>query len=173
MCTQWLEPCTLQRRGGGLGSRPKKIYGERLGDGVEYHFMKTTPRRWVPFTTGRRFHEISWKWVSTPAPHLSCKAPSPLCTNTCTHVHICAESHIQRQTPEPDTLTTKDRHRKSPPTHTGVCVCMCVCVMAACIAKERQKESKDLMLQSFLVKEGQHHGIRESRDRERDTDTHT
>ena len=24
-------------RGGGLGSRPKKIYGERLGDGVEYH----------------------------------------------------------------------------------------------------------------------------------------
>ena len=32
-------------RGGGLGSRPKKMYGERLGDGVEYHFMKTTPRR--------------------------------------------------------------------------------------------------------------------------------
>jgi len=31
-------------RGGGLGSRPKKMYGERLGDGVEYHFMKTTPR---------------------------------------------------------------------------------------------------------------------------------
>ena len=24
-------------RGGGLGSRPKKMYGERLGDGVEYH----------------------------------------------------------------------------------------------------------------------------------------
>ena len=34
-----------QARGGGLGSRPKKMYGERLGDGVEYHFMKTTPRR--------------------------------------------------------------------------------------------------------------------------------
>jgi len=32
-------------RGGGLGSRPKKMYRERLGDGVEYHFMKTTPRR--------------------------------------------------------------------------------------------------------------------------------
>ena len=46
-------------RGGGLGSRPKKMYGERLGDGVEYHFMKPTPRREVPFTTGRRFHEIS------------------------------------------------------------------------------------------------------------------
>jgi len=26
-------------RGGGLGSRPKKMYGERLGDGVEYHSM--------------------------------------------------------------------------------------------------------------------------------------
>jgi len=26
-------------RGEGLGSRPKKIYGERLGDGVEYHLM--------------------------------------------------------------------------------------------------------------------------------------
>ena len=26
-----------QTRGGGLGSRPKKMYGERLGDGVEYH----------------------------------------------------------------------------------------------------------------------------------------
>ena len=31
-------------RGGGLGSRPKKWYGERLGDGVEYHLMKPTPR---------------------------------------------------------------------------------------------------------------------------------
>ena len=26
-------------RGGGLGSRPKKMYGERVGDGVEYHSM--------------------------------------------------------------------------------------------------------------------------------------
>jgi len=26
-------------RGGGLGSRPKKMYGERLGDGFEYHLM--------------------------------------------------------------------------------------------------------------------------------------
>ena len=33
------------RRGGGLGSRPKKWYGERLGNGVEYHLMKPTPRR--------------------------------------------------------------------------------------------------------------------------------
>ena len=32
-------------RGGGLGSRPKKMYGERLGDGVEYHLMKPTPCR--------------------------------------------------------------------------------------------------------------------------------
>ena len=32
-------------RGGGLGSRPKKMYGERLGDGVEYHLMRPTPRR--------------------------------------------------------------------------------------------------------------------------------
>jgi len=31
-----------QARGGGLGSRPKKMYGERLGDGVEYHLMKPT-----------------------------------------------------------------------------------------------------------------------------------
>jgi len=30
-------------RGGGLGSRPKKKYGERLGDGVEYHLMSPTP----------------------------------------------------------------------------------------------------------------------------------
>ena len=44
------------RRGGGLGSRPKKMYGERLGDGVEYHLMSPTPRRSVPFTTGRRAH---------------------------------------------------------------------------------------------------------------------
>ena len=33
------------RRGGGLGSRPKKMYGERLGDGVEYHLMSPSPRR--------------------------------------------------------------------------------------------------------------------------------
>jgi len=39
-------------RGGGLGSRPKK----RLGDGVGYHLMSPTPRRYVPFTTGRRAH---------------------------------------------------------------------------------------------------------------------
>jgi len=32
-------------RGGGLGSRTKKMCGERLGDGVEYHLMKPTPRR--------------------------------------------------------------------------------------------------------------------------------
>ena len=35
----------LSSRGGGLGSRPKKMYWERLGDGVEYHSMKPTPRR--------------------------------------------------------------------------------------------------------------------------------
>jgi len=29
--------------GGGVGSRPKKMYGERVGDGVEYHLMKPTP----------------------------------------------------------------------------------------------------------------------------------
>jgi len=34
----------IRARGGGLGSRPKKIYGERLGDGVEYHLMSPTPR---------------------------------------------------------------------------------------------------------------------------------
>jgi len=33
------------KRGGGLGSRPKKMYGERLRDGVEYHLMSPTPRR--------------------------------------------------------------------------------------------------------------------------------
>ena len=32
-------------RGGGLGSRPQKMYGERLRDGVEYHLMSPTPRR--------------------------------------------------------------------------------------------------------------------------------
>jgi len=32
-------------RGGGLGSRPKKMYEERLRDGVEYHLMSPTPRR--------------------------------------------------------------------------------------------------------------------------------
>ena len=40
--TRWPRPIG---RGGGLGSRPKKMYGERLGDGVEYHLMKPTPRR--------------------------------------------------------------------------------------------------------------------------------
>ena len=33
----------LSTRGGGLGSRPKKMHGERLGDGVEYHLMSPTP----------------------------------------------------------------------------------------------------------------------------------
>ena len=43
----WLNESYLyvRQRGGGLGSRPKKMYGERLGDGVEYHSMKPTPRR--------------------------------------------------------------------------------------------------------------------------------
>ena len=45
-----------ESRGEGLGSRPKKMYGERLGDGVEYHLMSPTPRRKVPFTMGRRAH---------------------------------------------------------------------------------------------------------------------
>jgi len=46
----YMEKCPLKKvgaktRGGGLGSRPKKMYGERLGDGVEYHLMSPTPRR--------------------------------------------------------------------------------------------------------------------------------
>jgi len=47
---------TVGWRGGGLGSRPKKMYGERLGDGVEYDLMSPTPHCSVPFTTGRRAH---------------------------------------------------------------------------------------------------------------------
>ena len=30
---------------GGWGRDPKKMYEERLGDGVEYHLMSPTPRR--------------------------------------------------------------------------------------------------------------------------------
>ena len=33
----------VERRGGGLGSRPKKMYGEYLGDGVEYHLIALRP----------------------------------------------------------------------------------------------------------------------------------
>ena len=51
-----IQRCACPVRGGRLGSRPKKMYGERLGDGVEYHLMSPTPRRQVPFTTGRRAH---------------------------------------------------------------------------------------------------------------------
>ena len=29
----------------GAGVETQKMYGERLGDGVEYHLMKPTPRR--------------------------------------------------------------------------------------------------------------------------------
>ena len=42
---QLLCKSTTTPRGGGLGSRPKKMYGKRLGDGVEYHLMSPTPRR--------------------------------------------------------------------------------------------------------------------------------
>ena len=42
--TIFLNETAASRRGGGLGSRPKKMYGERLGDGVEYHLMSPTPR---------------------------------------------------------------------------------------------------------------------------------
>ena len=44
-CPQAMESGAGSGRGGGLGSRPKKMYGERLGDGVEYHLMSPTPRR--------------------------------------------------------------------------------------------------------------------------------
>ena len=40
-----LEIARLLTRGGGQGSRPKKMYGQRLGDGVEYHLMSPMPRR--------------------------------------------------------------------------------------------------------------------------------
>ena len=39
------DKCRLWMRGGGLGSRPKQMYWEYLGDGVEYHLMSPTPRR--------------------------------------------------------------------------------------------------------------------------------
>jgi len=42
---EWVVSHLRGSRGGGLGSRPKKMYWERLGDGVEYHLMKPTPRR--------------------------------------------------------------------------------------------------------------------------------
>ena len=38
----WFHVINQMGRGGGLGSRPKKMYGERLGDGVEYHLMSPT-----------------------------------------------------------------------------------------------------------------------------------
>ena len=45
-CATWLILMRANKaRGAGLGSRPKKMYGERLGDGVEYHLMSPTPRR--------------------------------------------------------------------------------------------------------------------------------
>ena len=40
---RFYHPVCVRMRGGGLGSRPKKMYGERLGDGVEYHLMSPTP----------------------------------------------------------------------------------------------------------------------------------
>jgi len=45
LCMRRAYVCSPTSRGGGLGSRPKKMYGERLGDGVEYHLMRPTPRR--------------------------------------------------------------------------------------------------------------------------------
>ena len=43
----FLHKSTLHHIGrrGGLGSRPRKMYGERLGDGVEYHSMKPRSHR--------------------------------------------------------------------------------------------------------------------------------
>ena len=41
----YVEKESALRRGGGLGSRPKKMYWEKLGNGVEYHLMSPTPRR--------------------------------------------------------------------------------------------------------------------------------
>ena len=35
----------VEREVGSWGRDPKKMYGERLGDGVEYHLMSPTPRR--------------------------------------------------------------------------------------------------------------------------------
>jgi len=43
--TRCIRPYRVAKRGGGLGSRPKNMYGETLGVGVEYHLMKPTPRR--------------------------------------------------------------------------------------------------------------------------------
>jgi len=43
--TRHVTRVTHRKRGGGLGSRPKKMYGKRFGDGVEYHLMSPTPRR--------------------------------------------------------------------------------------------------------------------------------
>ena len=37
------EPHDVERWGAGVETQ--KMYGERLGDGVEYHLMSPTPRR--------------------------------------------------------------------------------------------------------------------------------
>ena len=44
VCVPYVYLTMGAERGGGLGSIPKKMYGEYLGDGVEYHLMSPTPR---------------------------------------------------------------------------------------------------------------------------------
>ena len=74
--------------------------------------MKPTPRRSVPFTTGRRFHEISWKWVSTPAPHLSFSLP----------LRTLEMSNELVNSPESGRERERDMEKKR------MCVCVFVCV---------------------------------------------
>ena len=56
-------------RGGGLGSRPKKMYGERLGDGVEFHLMSKL--RPVVKYRGVEFHLMRKSTDENYAPSLS------------------------------------------------------------------------------------------------------
>jgi len=84
-------------RGGGLGSRPKKMYGERLGDGVEYHLMKPTPRRKYHLRRGVGLIEFLENGTR-PQPSFSLTDTRTLChTHTHTHTHSLTSAAANRR----------------------------------------------------------------------------
>ena len=71
---------------------------------------------------GRRFHEISWKWVSTPAPHLSrARFLNPCIKLALSHTHH-KRKHTYTHTNQPShTRTHTHTHTR---THTSTNTCL-------------------------------------------------
>ena len=89
-------------RGGGLGSRPKEMYGERLGDGVEYHLIHTYIHTYIHTPIHTCKHTCKHTYILTNK-HANVHAHNHADKHT--HIHTYIHKHTDTHPPFQKSLT--------------------------------------------------------------------